>query len=429
MKKIVLLLAALVLSLSLAAAPAEVNITFWHSMSEEAGQLMDQFVSEFNDTIGKQEGITVTSVFQGKYSDAVTKLNSILSTNQLDSLPDVMQLDATGKVPFASAPNAYTIDQAVKDHPDADLSQYLAPALSNWNLAGTQLGLPFATSTTVLFYNKTALDAAGVEAPSTLADIAALPAKLDAKDLSIYSCLPNSPLLANWLGQLGSNLVDQNNGTEGTATQLDCIDNGALLTFLKEWKALYESGALTNAEPSGDAFAAGKLLLITGSSSNVSSNLEKINGSFEMGVSFFPRINESASIGATVSGSCLSIFDQGEERRNAAWTFISFLTSADIQARFASGTGYLPANTGAAQSQTWKDLIAQYPQYDVGLQQLSQTPDSMRSVTVGPSIDFYYAIQNDVSDMLEQDMTPEETAEIMADDLNGMLTQYLRANQ
>ena len=52
----------------------------------------------------------------------------------------------------------------------------------------------------------------------------------------------------------------------------------------------------------------------------------------------------------------------------------------------------------------------------------------MRSVTVGPSADFYYAIMNDISDMLDSDLSVEETVRLMADDLNGMLAQYARAN-
>ena len=60
--------------------------------------------------------------------------------------------------------------------------------------------------------------------------------------------------------------------------------------------------------------------------------------------------------------------------------------------------------------------------------QLTQTPGSMRSVTVGPSKDFYYAIQNHVSDMLTRNLSPEETAALMIDELNGLLLQYSRAN-
>ena len=429
MKKLLSLLLALALFMGLTAcAQAETTrIVLWHSMSEEAGALMDKYVREFNDTVGKEQGIQVEAVFQGTYAEAVTKMNGMLMNGQLDALPDVMQLDATGKVSFAAAENAYTVDAALAEHPEADLSGILAPALTNWQLSGAQLGLPFATSTTVTYYNKTALEAAGFAAPETLGDIGAM-ASLAADGVTVYACVPNTPTLANWLGQLGSDLVDNHNGTEGTATALDCVENGALAEFLTAWKDLYATGALANANASTDEFVAGRQLIMTSSSSSIASLLGRIGEAFELGVSGYPRVNENAAAGATVSGSCLVMFDHGEARRAAAWALTGYLTSADVQADFARGTGYLPANAAAAESEAWQALIAEYPQYQVGLEQLMATPDTMRSVTVGPSADFYYAIMNDISDMLDSDLSVEETVEILGDDLNGMLEQYLRAN-
>lgn len=429
MKRILSILLSLTLLLSLTAcAQAEkTRLIFWHSMSDEAGKLIEAYVQQFNEGQGKALGVTVEAVYQGAYAEAVTKMNGMLMNGQRDALPDVMQMDATGKVSFAAAETAYTVDAALREHPEADLTDMLAPAMANWQLAGSQLGLPFATSTTVMYYNKTALDAAGKPAPDTLADIGGL-ADLASDGVTVYAAVPNTPTLANWLGQLGSDLVDQHNGTEGTAQALDCLENGALADFLQAWKALYATGALANTSGSSDEFVAGRQLIMTSSSSSVTSVLERVNGAFELGVAPYPRVNASASAGATVSGSCLVMFDHGDARREAAWQFAQYLTGAEVQADFARGTGYLPSNTAAAQSDTWQQLIAQYPQYNVGLEQLTLTPDSMRSVTVGPSADFYYAIMNDISDMLDNDLSVEETVEILADDLGGMLEQYARAN-
>ncbi|MBR6186890.1 MAG: extracellular solute-binding protein [Clostridia bacterium] len=404
-----------------------VKLTFWHSMSEGAGTLIDGYVKQFNETVGKKQGIEVEAVFQGQYAEAVSKMKNILFGKQYDVLPDVMQLDATGKVPYAAAETAYPIGAALQDHPDADLSVFLAPAMANWQLAGEQLGLPFATSTTVLYYNKTALEAAGFDAPKTLDDIGAL-SSLAADGVAVYASIPNTPLLANWLGQLGSDLVNRHNGTEGSATELACVENGALASFLTAWKNLYATGALVNQNSSGDEFAAGRQLLMTESTSKVASILKKIDGRFELGIAPYPQVSADSAAGATVSGSCLVMFDHGDERKNAAWTFLQYLTGAEIQADFAAKTGYLPANKGAAESEVWQALIREYPQYQVGLSQLAVTPDTMRSVTVGPAADFYYAIINDISDMLDQNLTAEETVELMVGDLGGMLEQYALAN-
>ena len=422
-----------VLLVAMTALGETVHLTLWHSMSEDAGLLLDSLIQEFNETVGHESGIEVEAVFQGQYSEAVTKMNSILVSGQTDTLPDVMQLDATGKVPYAAAETAYTAEKAMGDHPDADFSKMLAPAMANWKLSGVQLGLPFATSTTVMYYNKTLLDAAGIPAPATLADIGALAGKLpektkDGLELTIYAHVPNTPTLCNWLGQLGSDVVDQHNGTEGMARKLACIENGALKAFLTEWKKLYATGALSNTAGSTDAFVAGQQVIMTGSTSNIASVLGKIGDGFELCVAPYPRVNETASAGATVSGSCLVMYDHGDARREAAWKLVCWLTGAEIQARFASSTGYLPSNADAVESEAWKQLVNEHPQYQIGLQQMMEMPETMHSVTVGPSADFYYAIMNDISDMLEQDLTPEETTDILEEDLDGLLTQYARAN-
>ena len=433
MKRFLVLLMALTL-LSTAVAAAETPVTkivLWHSMTENAGQMMDQYVQTFNETIGRELNVEVEAVFQGSYSEAVTKMNSILSTGSLEELPDVMQLDATGKTSYMNCEAAFTVDQAVTTFEGAAdvCDSMLPPALSNWNLAGTQLGLPFATSTTIMYYNRTALDAIGASAPETLQDISALAEKLNGDSRVIYACLPNTPTLANWLGQLGSHLVNHANGNDGNATELDCIDNGALLTFLTAWKDLYASGALSNTAGSTDAFVAGQQLIMTGSSSNITSILSKVGDAFEVGFSTYPRVNPDAAHGASVNGSCLVMFRHDDEQRlNAAWQLMTYLTGSDVQASFASHTGYLPSNLNAAHSPEWLSLIESQPEYDIGFRQLMNTPASMRSVTVGPSADFYYSIQNDVSDFLEDGMSPEEGVELLADDLNGLLAQYALAN-
>jgi trehalose utilization protein len=52
----------------------------------------------------------------------------------------------------------------------------------------------------------------------------------------------------------------------------------------------------------------------------------------------------------------------------------------------------------------------------------------MRSVTVGPTVDFYYAIQNEVTDMLNNGATVDATVASMQESLQGLLDNYLRTN-
>jgi hypothetical protein len=77
----------------------------------------------------------------------------------------------------------------------------------------------------------------------------------------------------------------------------------------------------------------------------------------------------------------------------------------------------------------YKALVEKQPQYAVPMAQLTLTPAEMKSVTVGPAKDFYYAIQDNIATMLDEGLSVEETVETMADELNGLLRQYEQANK
>lgn len=407
-----------------------VTITFWHCASDDAGLLMDKYIKDFNEN--NQYKITVNAIYQGQYSDATTLMKTIISAENYKELPDMMQLDATGKVDYYNSGKAFTIDDAVKEFNDDVKGDYVEAALGNWQFKGTQLGLPFASSTTITFYNADLLKAAGWDhCPDTFQDVIALKKDMEKAGLSAatYGTVPSTPTLANWLGQLGSYVVNNSNGSESTATKLDCIDNGALKTFLTEWKAMYDNGAVMNQSLSVNQFINGEVAIVTNSSSNVNAILEKVNGKFNVGASTFLRVNDSASYGATVAGSCLVMFDSSDSlKKKATWEFMKYLTGKDVQTDFAINTGYIPSNKASAQTEEYQNLLKTNPMYKVGPEQLEKTPSSMRSVTVGPSADFYYGIMNGVSDMLKNNSTVDDALSSISTNLQGLLDQYARNN-
>ena len=154
------------------------KIVVWHSMTDDAGILMDQFVKDFNEGPGKDLQIEVEAVFQGSYSDSSTKLRTILQNEQYDQLPDVIQIDATGIVDYKNCEYAFTVDDALKSDAGYDMGQFMNAPLKAWNFGNIQYGMPFPASTTVMYYNKTVLDNAQVmEAPTTFEEITAAAAR------------------------------------------------------------------------------------------------------------------------------------------------------------------------------------------------------------------------------------------------------------
>ncbi len=419
------------------------KIVMWHGMSNDAGELLEQFVKEFNEGPGKELQIEVESIYQGSYSDLSTKFRTVLQSEQYDQLPDIIQIDATGIVDYINCDYAYTVQDAMAKDTDFDLSGYMSAAVTAWNYDGIQYGMPFPASTTVMYYNKTLLDEAGVTtAPTTFAEITAAHEKLpavnaDGAELVTFAQVPNTPTLANWIGQIpgkdadASYVVNNKNGRTGTATELVCDQDGTLATFLTEWKAMYDAGAVKNLGSGlSDMFFAGQMVFFTTSTSNLNTLLTSIDGRFELGCTYYPRVNADANYGATIAGACMCMLNVNDDNKaSAAWDFLKYLESADIQARFSMGTGYFAVNNAATELAEYKQFLVEYPQFQASIDQVNATSPDMMGVTVGPSRDFYLTIQDIITMMLEDDMSVEDTVEEMSDTLNAMLYQYNITNQ
>ena len=419
-----------------------VTISFWHSMADDASLAFESFVREFNAGPGAAKQITVEAVFQGQYADATAKLRPLLQTGQTGAFPDVMQIDATGVVDYLNTEYAYTIDDALSEDRGYDLNQIMEAPLKAWNYGGRQLGLPLSASTTVMYYNKSLLDAAGISSPpASFEEIIEAsrrlpPVNANGQKLTAFAQQPNSPLLANWIGQIpgrgldSSYVVNMRNGRDGDATKLVCDSEGTLLTFLEAWKAMYDAGALLDVSDGlNNLFLTQQICFLTASTSQLSALLAQIGGRFELGCAYYPRVNRAAKYGAAVSGSAIFMFDKGNNARTAAaWEFVKYMCSANVQARFAAATGYMPVNIDSSREKAYTDYVAAYPQAAVGARQLADTSADMMGIIVGPSRNFYMEIMNQVSVMLTEKKSPAATVVSMAAALNLLLDDYAEAN-
>ena len=172
------------------------------------------------------------------------------------------------------------------------------------------------------------------------------------------------------------------NGRAGQASEVIADDEGTLQRFLTAWKSMYDAGALLN-EPSGttDRFIAGEVAMITNSSSGLGILPQRIDGNFEMGVSFLPRIDDDANFGATVSGSGIFMFDRLEgENTEAAWDFVQYLMRPDVQAEFSLVSGYFPAVEDAYEEEDFIAYTDEHPEFLVPVEQVRETsPDIKES--------------------------------------------------
>ena len=111
------------------AAPADPNVRnveFWHTMTGVNASAIDALVDEFNNTIGKEEGIHVESIFQG--NDNSEKLKTLAQAGDMENFPDAAQIAGAG-IPSAYGYDSLVPVEELKDSATIVFKMMLGPAI------------------------------------------------------------------------------------------------------------------------------------------------------------------------------------------------------------------------------------------------------------------------------------------------------------
>ncbi|NLA93542.1 MAG: extracellular solute-binding protein, partial [Spirochaetales bacterium] len=228
-----------------------------------------------------------------------------------------------------------------------------------------------------------------------------------------------------------SYLTDQANGHDGDVTRVVFDREGTLATFLDEWRKVYASGAVANLTSDvTQQFVAGRTAMMVASTSSLSTLLEAIGGRFELGVGFLPRVKAAATGGVNVGGGAIFLLDNGSDpEKRESWEFLKFLMGKEAQLYWHEKTGYFPTNHLTYAMDEFKAHIAQNPLFEVAIEQLLASNPKVQSVWWPNSYQAYYEIQNGIREMLEQNLSTEETVEKLAATLNRFIDDYYKMNQ
>lgn len=414
------------------------TITWWHYSSGLAGSAAEAIVEEFNNTIGKEENIRVQAVYQGKASDVLTKLKAMFQSGNTDGLPDLVQLDGSGVLDIRDTPYLISMEKLAKQD-NFDLEEILDSARLSVTYRDEMIAMPFNSSTIMLYYNKSAFDEVGItSAPRTLDELAQAASKLkkvDAKGRVLrygFANVPTTYELIVWLGhQRGvSYLTNEENGHTGIPTRVLFHENGTMVNFLTKWKQLYATGALENLTSDvNGAFASGKVAMMVGSTSNLSTVIRMIGDRFELGVAPFPMVDEKATGGVNVGGGALYALDNGNDNANKTWQFVKFAISKEQQLAWHIATGYFPVNEGTYAMEEFQAHLEENPLYGVAIRQLKESDPRLQGVWIPSAYQIYYAFQTGILKMLMEDKSPEETSKSLEKEINTYLEDYVRMTQ
>ncbi|MEP4552413.1 extracellular solute-binding protein, partial [Tateyamaria sp.] len=270
MKKSLIGALAVSTMLSPVAAMAETEVQFWHAFTGRLGELVKAQVEEFN---ASQDEYVVVESHKGNYSET---LNAGIAAFRAGEQPDILMVFEVGTATMMAAKGATrpVFEVMAQSGAAFDPDAYIGAVKGYYtDTNGEMLSLPFNSSTPVLWVNRDAMDAAGVDPDSDLSTWQNVGAVLDqlkagGEECGLVTAWQSWIHLENFSAYHDVPFATKDNGFSGLDTELAL--NGpaqvAHLTAMGEWakdgKFIYTG----RRNEGGANFRAGECALFTESS-------------------------------------------------------------------------------------------------------------------------------------------------------------------
>ena len=367
--RFVAIVAALVVSLvSASGMAAPVKVTFWHASGGEHGAVLDALVAEFN---ASQSEVVVEASYQGGYGTLMQKLMAAVAAGGPPTMTGTYNNWTTQ---FIDGEAIVPLERFIKDpavgYSEEELADFFPAFLqaNTWN--GVLYTLPFNKSVQVLYYNKELLDQAGVGVPATMEELArAARAVKDATGVHGFVVSPDMDTFSaffrafggQWLDESGQPAFHGEAGLRAVRFMQDLVRDGAAYVY---------DGWLD------EEFNKRNTAMFIHSNGTIP--WVRSGATFEWGTAPVPAGDVAAS---TVAGLDLAIFaDATEAEQLAAWTFIKWLLSPEVNARWSVATGYLPIRRSALATPVVQEYLA------VARHENASGIDSLDRLVFDPSI-------------------------------------------
>lgn len=406
------------------------EISFWHSMGGVNGQAIDALVEKFNTE--NELGITVNAQYQGEYDDSLNKLKSAQIGNMGADLVQVYEIGSR----FMIGSGWIIPMQEMIDADGYDMSSIEPNLAAYYTIDDKLYSMPFNSSTPIMYYNKDMFEKAGItEVPDSLEAIEEVGEQLLNKggageviSLGIYGWF-----FEQFMGKQGLDYANNENGRKEAATAVAFDENGGAANILTAWKSLYDKGYAPNVGKGGDAgladFSAGKSAITLGSTASLKQILQDVNGKFEVGTAYFPKVKSSDEGGVSIGGASLWALNNNDPKKaRATWEFIKFLVSSESQAYWNAQTGYFPVTTDAHEEQVFKDNIAKYPQFQTAIDQLHDSSPEYVGALLSVFPEARATVESQIESLLNGDQNVDETVSNMADAINKSIEEYNLVN-
>ncbi len=406
---------------AIARAQAKTTLEFYFpvAVGGPITKIVDGYVADFMQA---HPDIKVTAIYAGSYVDTLTKAITATKAGQGPQLAVLLSVDA-----YTLVDNELIVpfDQLATSAEDkAWLSSFYPAFMRNGQIDGHTWGVPFQRSTVVAFYNKDAFKQAGLDperGPNTWEENTEFAQKLTVRDgdrTTRWGIQIPASGFPYWLFQAlaiqaGTELANAN------GTKVFYNDPGSVealqywLDLARKYK-VHPPGVVDWGTTPSD-FMAGKVAMIwttTGNLSNI-----RANAKFPFGVAMLPAHKRR---GSPTGGGNFHLFKSANPaQREAAMTFLKWITSPERAAQWGIDTGYVAVSPAAWKTPAMEKYLASFPPAAVARDQLEyavpelSTHDNQR-------------VTQALNDQLQAAITGRKTAKAALDEAETNGTRLLR---
>lgn len=413
---------------------AKEKVIFWYSLS---GQLQKSLINMVDSYNASQDKIEIEAIFQGSYEESIAKFKAVSGTKEA---PAIVQMNDISTAFMYKSGAITPIEKFIKED-NFNIDNLEDVLLNYYRINGELYSMPFNSSSAILVYNKEAFKKAGLNPenpPKNYSDILKYSEKLTLKDdKGITKQFGFSMIMYGWfIEQLLANennlYVNENNGRDGKSPTKVAYEK-KLPNILSWLRDIYSNGYGTSYgrewSSTRTAFSSGKVAMYLDSSAGLRGVIN--NAKFEVGTGFIP--NKSGEFnGSIIGGASLWITNSvNETNQKAAWDFIKYTTSKNVQSTWAINTGYYPVNKLSYSTKEMIDNMNKFPQFKTAIEEIQATKEN--SQTQGAILGVFPEVREKMVQAMENNYegkgSVENITKRVAKESNRIIKRFNRINK
>lgn len=347
-----------------AAPKQDVSLVIWHYYNGAQKLAFDEFIDQFNESIGLEKGIIIEAYSQGSIGQLEEKIVSSAEKKVgASELPDMVTLYSETAHYLDQKGLISNLENYISDE---ELSQYVGSYIEEGRLGSNHTFkiFPTAKATEVLMLNKTDWDKFAAATGARVEDLETWEGirktgqlyyhwtdglteeKNDGKAFFGRNALANYILVGS--KQLEKELLQVDQGEASVD-----LDYQAMKKIWDNYYIPYISGYYTSyGKFSSDDAKIGKIIALVGSTTGAAYFPDNVtvddNESYPIEVSVLKLPNfEDTNLSAVQQGAGIVVLESDHAQEAAAVEFLKWFTEVDINAQFCRKTGYLPVKKAA----------------------------------------------------------------------------------